>query len=294
MARKTANTTAKAAPKAATITAPKAAPKAADTHTHDESAMSAGRSTRMSKPANTTAKAAPKAAATAPKAAKAIPVTPEGRRWIFAADTITLDGHAFAAKYSVAPGSGDVFAFTSMDGMPVRMHLAPANPLYHAAFEAAMAAKAAATAPKAAAPAKAAPAKAAPAKAAPAKAASAKAAPAKAAPKAAPKAAAPAKAAPAKAAPAKAAPKAAAPITMPANKAWVGSAITGKGWRIAFDEAAQRTRVSFTGKPTAKQKAAVEAAGFYFSASLKTWNKKLTCKAYRAAQELAQTLTALK
>ena len=103
----------------------------------------------------------------------------------------------------------------------------------------------------------------------------------------------------AKAATPKAAAKAATPAKAAkqpdaADKAWIGTEITGKGWRIVFDDATQRTRVSFTGKPSAKQKAAVEAAGFYFSASLKTWNKKLTCKAYRAALALRDTLTALK
>ena len=44
---------------------------------------------------------------------------------------------------------------------------------------------------------------------------------------------------------------------------------------------------------SAKQKEAVEAAGFYFSAQLGSWNKKLTCKAHRAAVALAATLTSL-
>ena len=34
-------------------------------------------------------------------------------------------------------------------------------------------------------------------------------------------------------------------------KAWIGSTITGKGWRIVFDGDAQRTRVIFDAKPTA-------------------------------------------
>ena len=80
----------------------------------------------------------------------------------------------------------------------------------------------------------------------------------------------------------------------PAADAWIGTTITGKGWSIAFDEAAQRTRVIFAAAPSAKQKAAIDAAGFYWSATTKSWNKKLTRKAYRAAMALAETLNALK
>ena len=271
------------------------------------------------KTANTATKAAAtKAAAKPATPAKAkpakdaaktrrIPVVAEGNRWTFAAKAITLDGHTFPARYSVAPQSGDVYAFATMDDVPVRIHLAAGSALYHGAFEAAMAYKAMkdgkAEAPKAEAPAAKQPqAKpATPAKAAkqPKAAPKAKAEPAPAPAAKQPKAKPAAKATPATPAKAAKQPKA-APKAEPAkqvavgDKAWIGSEITGKGWRIVFDDAAQRTRVMFTGKPSAKQKEAVEAAGFYFSASLKSWNKKLSCKAYRAAQALAATLTALK
>ena len=76
-------------------------------------------------------------------------------------------------------------------------------------------------------------------------------------------------------------------------KAWIGSTITGKGWRIVFDGDAQRTRVIFDAKPTAAQAAAVDAARFYYSPSTGSYNKHLTCKAYKAAQALAQTLAGL-
>ena len=76
-------------------------------------------------------------------------------------------------------------------------------------------------------------------------------------------------------------------------KAWIGSTITGKGWRIVFDGDAQRTRVIFDAKPTAAQAAAVDAARFYYSPSMDSYNKHLTCKAYKAAQALAQTLAGL-
>ena len=83
--------------------------------------------------------------------------------------------------------------------------------------------------------------------------------------------------------------EAAAPIVKP----WIGSTIEGKGWRIVFDAETQRTRIVFDAAPTDAQKAAVEAAGFYFSAQLKSWNKKLTFKAHRAALELAASLRAI-
>ena len=80
------------------------------------------------------------------------------------------------------------------------------------------------------------------------------------------------------------------PVIMGAN---IGTTITGKGWNIAFDQQAGRTRVLFQAQPTDAQKAAIENAGFYWSAQLNSWNKKLTCKAYRAAQALAVALNAL-
>lgn len=85
-----------------------------------------------------------------------------------------------------------------------------------------------------------------------------------------------------------------APKAAPANaKPWIGTTITGKGWNIAFDEKAQRTRVLFQVQPTDAQKAAIEKAGFFWSNQLNSWNKKLTCKAHRAALELAAALNAL-
>ena len=135
-------------------------------------------------------------------------------------------------------------------------------------------------------------------------------APVQEAPKAAKPAKAPKAAKPkAKPAPVQEAPKAQAPapvqdaaqaVCKPADaaaqavcKAWIGSTITGKGWRIVFDGDAQRTRVIFDAKPTAAQAAAVDAARFYYSPSMGSYNKHLTCKAYKAAQALAQTLAGL-
>ena len=83
------------------------------------------------------------------------------------------------------------------------------------------------------------------------------------------------------------------PAAAPTDKPWIGTTITGKGWNIAFDQQAGRTRVLFQAQPTDAQKAAIENAGFYWSAQLNSWNKKLTCKAYRAAQARAVALNAL-
>ena len=251
---------------------------------------------------------------TANTAAKIVPVVADTNAWKFTATTAALDKHTFDATYSVAR-SGDVYVFASIGDTPVRIHIGKGMPTYHEALEAAMAAKNAAKQPATQAESKPVeqpkPAEQ-PAKQAGAK-PEAKPAPAAKQPKAAKpaKQAAPAQDKPAKAAkqpkpaaakppvePAKPAakqPKAAKPAKQaaPADKAWIGTTLTGKGWRIAFDEATQRTRVSFDADPSAKQKSAVEAAGFYFSAQLKSWNKKLTCKAYRAALALADTLNAL-
>ncbi len=74
------------------------------------------------------------------------------------------------------------------------------------------------------------------------------------------------------------------------EKPWIGQEITGNGWQILFDGALQRTRVIFTEKPGKEAKAAVQEAGFFWSATMQSWNKKLTCKAFRRAQSLADQL----
>lgn len=76
----------------------------------------------------------------------------------------------------------------------------------------------------------------------------------------------------------------------PTEKLWIGTSIKGNGWEIFFDGGYDRTRVIFKKKPTAPVIEAVKEAGFYWSPQLKSWNKKLTSKAFRAAQELANTL----
>ena len=82
------------------------------------------------------------------------------------------------------------------------------------------------------------------------------------------------------------------PRTVP-EKTFIGETITGKGWRILFDADTQRTRVCFDAAPSDAARAAVEKAGFYFSAALNSYNKKLTFKAHRAAVALSGELAAL-
>ena len=212
--------------------------------------------------------------------------------WTFTPESVAVNGRTFPAGYSIAR-SGDVCVFAQIKAsaddpaLPVRMHITASMPMYADAMAAAEAAKAAPAvkAEPAAAPAEPTPVQDAPAaEPAPAKkpARKAKAAKADPAPVAAEPAAAPAEPTPVQDAPA-------APVAKP----WIGTALTGNGWRIAFDAEAQRTRVVFDGEPTQAQRDAVEAAGFYRSGKMGSWNKGLTCKAYRAAQALAATLSAL-
>lgn len=243
--------------------------------------------------------------------------TTTANTWNFAPNSITVNGQTFPASYSLARG-GDVYVFTALRAaadapeMPVRVHISADMPMHAEAVAAAQAAKDKPSAQDKPAPVQAAPApvdKPAPAKkaSAPAKAKPAaedKSAPAKRSHKskgirrpdvpAQPvqdKPSAPAKKpAPVQAAPAPVQDK---PAAVPTDKPWIGTTITGKGWNIAFDQQAGRTRVLFQAQPTDAQKAAIENAGFYWSAQLNSWNKKLTCKAYRAAQALAVALNAL-
>lgn len=245
--------------------------------------------------------------------------------WSFGPTTMTVNGRTFGASYSVARG-GDVYVFTGVQAapgaqrIPVRMHITQDMPMHADALAAARLAAETEThkadptpaeAPKAAKPAKAPKAAKPKTKPAPVEAPKAQApAPVQDAPKAAKPAKAPKAAKPkGKPAPVQEAPKAQAPahvqdaaqaVCKPAAdaaqavcKAWIGSTITGKGWRIVFDGDAQRTRVIFDAKPTAAQAAAVDAARFYYSPSMGSYNKHLTCKAYKAAQALAQTLAGL-
>lgn len=87
-------------------------------------------------------------------------------------------------------------------------------------------------------------------------------------------------------------PQAEAPEAKPetTDKIWIGTSIKGKGWEIYFDGAYGRTRVLFKRKPHEAARKAVKDAGFFWSPAMKSWNKKLTCKAFRTAQALALEL----
>ena len=72
----------------------------------------------------------------------------------------------------------------------------------------------------------------------------------------------------------------------------IGQILSGDGWKIVFDGALQRTRVII--EEAAREKAAplAEAAGFYYSVNTDSWHKKLSQKAKRAAEALAEQLRA--
>ena len=230
--------------------------------------------------------------------------TTTANTWNFAPNSVTVNGQTFPASYSLARG-GDVYVFTALRAaadapeMPVRVHISADMPMHAEAVAAAQAAKDKPSAQDKPAPAKKA---GAPAKAKPA--ADDKPAPAKRSHKSKGIRRPDVPAQPVQdepSAPAEkpatvqavAAPVQDKPAAAPMDKSWIGTTITGKGWNIAFDQQASRTRVLFQAQPTDAQKAAIENAGFYWSAQLNSWNKKLTCKAYRAAQALAVALNAL-
>ena len=78
------------------------------------------------------------------------------------------------------------------------------------------------------------------------------------------------------------------------EKSFAGTSIKGNGWRILFDSTYDRTRVIFDRVPAPAVREMVKAAGFFWSPQLKSWNKKLTHKAFRAAQDLAHQLQAIR
>lgn len=74
------------------------------------------------------------------------------------------------------------------------------------------------------------------------------------------------------------------------DKAFIGLEIKGKGWKIVFDGSYDRTRVIFKRKPSSAAREALDKHGFFWSPAMQSWNKKLTHKAFRAAQALALEL----
>lgn len=74
------------------------------------------------------------------------------------------------------------------------------------------------------------------------------------------------------------------------EKTFIGTSITGNGWKIFFDGDKQRTRIIFEQKPTDAAKIILDKAGFYYSSVMNSWNKKLTFKAFRAANAISKEL----
>ena len=202
----------------------------------------------------------------------------------FTLDTLSINGQTFPAQYSVTP-TGTVYAFVTVEenGQPVnlRVKIEPSEAAYAAALAAAQQRTQEVRQPE------------------PAPAAKPKAQRKPKAPKAATVPASEPAQEPAPAAqpePAQdPAPAAAQPAPAAApGKPFAGTQLTGTGWRILFDQEHNRTRVILdqdTAPAAARE--AVEQAGFYWSAVLGSWNKKLTHKAHRAAQALALQLQAL-
>lgn len=92
------------------------------------------------------------------------------------------------------------------------------------------------------------------------------------------------------------APPAADPQAEPVpEKTFIGETITGNGWRIYFSAELQRTQVFLDeSSPQIKRLTAATCdAGFYYSPRTQSYNKKLTFRAWRAAQALSQRLQAL-
>lgn len=77
------------------------------------------------------------------------------------------------------------------------------------------------------------------------------------------------------------------------EKTFIGEVIQGNGWKIIFDGETARTRIIFEELPTEAAKEALKEAGFYYSANMDSWNKKLTFKAYRAAKAISGKLSEL-
>ena len=69
--------------------------------------------------------------------------------------------------------------------------------------------------------------------------------------------------------------------------------IIGKTWRIEFNGPANRVQIVFTKFPRESARKAVKAAGFYWCPTLRAWQRRITNKARRAAEDVARELTAM-
>ena len=180
-------------------------------------------------------------------------------RCTFTRDSLTIDGITRPAEYSVTP-AGTVFVFVAVDvdgqERKVRIKIPADDPRYAAAL-------AAAQEPQ--------PAQEQPADAEPEQAQEEQ----------------PQEEQPQEEQPARDPKQARGPVP---DKAFVGLEIRGKGWKIVFDGSYDRTRVIFKRKPSNAAREALDKHGFFWSPAMQSWNKKLTHKAFRAAQALALEL----
>lgn len=186
-------------------------------------------------------------------------------RCTFTRDSLTIDGITRPAEYSVTP-AGTVFVFVAVDvdgqERKVRIKIPADDPRYAAALAAAQEPQpeqAADVEPEQ-------PAQEQPADAEPEQAQEEQ---------------------PAQEQPARDPKQARGPVP---DKAFVGLEIKGKGWKIVFDGSYDRTRVIFKRKPSNAAREALDKHGFFWSPAMQSWNKKLTHKAFRAAQALALEL----
>lgn len=184
----------------------------------------------------------------------------------FTPDTMTIDNQDFPASYAVPPhGDGSVFVFVTVQGKQIRIRIAPEDPRHAAALAAAQGYTASTSEP-----------------------ANGvivaethiditrKAEPVQEQPQE---------------EPASDPKQARGPVP---DKAWIGTSIQGNGWKIEFCPVMERTRLIFDKVPTKEARELVKAAGFAWSPKMGSWNKRLTWKAYRAAQQLAADLGGLK
>ena len=73
------------------------------------------------------------------------------------------------------------------------------------------------------------------------------------------------------------------------EKTFAGETIWGNGWKIEFSVTYDRTRIIFDSVPTDAARDIVKAAGFFWSPTLKSWNRGLNWKSYRAALQVQET-----
>ena len=69
--------------------------------------------------------------------------------------------------------------------------------------------------------------------------------------------------------------------------------IIGKTWRIEFNGPANRVQIVFAKFPCESARKAVKASSFYWCPTLHCWQRKITNKARRAAEDVARELTAM-